>query len=52
MIEVRNLTQRFGKLTVLDDISTSFASKEVVSIIGPSALLESAGNAHLGTNCV
>ena len=36
MIEVRNLTKRFGKLTVLDDISTSFASKEVVSIIGPS----------------
>ena len=36
MIEVHNLTKRFGKLTVLDDISTSFASKEVVSIIGPS----------------
>ena len=36
MIEVRNLTKRFGKLTVLDDISTSFASQEVVSIIGPS----------------
>ena len=36
MIEVRNLTKRFGKLTVLDDICTSFASKEVVSIIGPS----------------
>ncbi len=36
MIEVRNLTKRFGKLTVLDDISTSFTSKEVVSIIGPS----------------
>lgn len=60
MIEVRNLTKRFGKLTVLDDISTSFASKEVVSIIGPSgggkshlsALLESAGNAHLGTDCI
>ena len=36
MIEVRGLTKRFGKLTVLDNISTSFAAKEVVSIIGPS----------------
>ena len=36
MIEVRNLTKRFGKLTVLDNISTSFAAKEVVSVIGPS----------------
>ncbi len=36
MIEVRNLTKRFGKLTVLDNISTSFAAKEVISVIGPS----------------
>ena len=36
MIEVRKLTKRFGKLTVLDNISTSFAAKEVVSVIGPS----------------
>ena len=36
MIEVRNLTKRFGKLTVLDNISTSFVAKEVVSVIGPS----------------
>ena len=36
MIEVRNLTKRFGQLTVLNDISTSFAAKEVVSVIGPS----------------
>ena len=36
MIEVRNLTKRFGKLTVLDNVSTSFAAKEVVSVIGPS----------------
>ena len=36
MIEVRHLSKRFGKLTVLNDISTSFSAKEVVSIIGPS----------------
>ena len=36
MIEVRHLSKRFGKLTVLNDISTSFGAKEVVSIIGPS----------------
>ena len=36
MIEVRHLSKRFGKLTVLNDISTSFDAKEVVSIIGPS----------------
>ena len=36
MIEVRGLTKRFGKLTVLDNISTDFAQGEVVSIIGPS----------------
>ena len=36
MIEVRHLTKRFGALTVLSDVSTSFAAGEVVSIIGPS----------------
>ncbi len=36
MIEVRHLSKHFGKLTVLNDISTSFDAKEVVSIIGPS----------------
>mgnify|MGYP002583329302 CR=1 FL=1 len=36
MIEVRNLTKRFGAVRVLNDISTSFAAGEVVSIIGPS----------------
>ena len=36
MIEVRNLCKQFGKLRVLNDISTSFAAREVVSIIGPS----------------
>ena len=36
MIQVKHLTKRFGKLTVLNDISTSFHAGEVVSIIGPS----------------
>ena len=36
MIQVQNLTKRFGKLTVLDDISISFSKGEVVSVIGPS----------------
>ena len=30
MIEVRNLTKRFGAVRVLNDISTSFAAGEVV----------------------
>lgn len=36
VIEVKNLTKVFGKLTVLDNISTSFDRHEVVSVIGPS----------------
>ena len=36
MIQVKHLTKQFGKLTVLNDISTSFHAGEVVSIIGPS----------------
>lgn len=36
MIQVSHLTKRFGKLTVLDDISVSFRAHEVVSVIGPS----------------
>ncbi|MBR6186273.1 MAG: amino acid ABC transporter ATP-binding protein [Clostridia bacterium] len=36
MIQVSNLTKKFGKLTVLDNISTAFRAGEVVSIIGPS----------------
>ena len=36
MIQVKNLTKRFGKLTVLDNISTTFSVGEVVSVIGPS----------------
>lgn len=36
MIQVKNLTKQFGKLTVLDNITTTFRAGEVVSIIGPS----------------
>ena len=36
MIHVNHLSKKFGKLTVLDDISTVFCRGEVVSIIGPS----------------
>ena len=36
LLRVEHLTKIFGKLTVLNDISTSFAAHEVVSVIGPS----------------
>ena len=36
MIQVKNLTKKFGRLTVLDNISTTFHAGEVVSVIGPS----------------
>ncbi|MBR6751292.1 MAG: amino acid ABC transporter ATP-binding protein [Clostridia bacterium] len=36
MIEVLNLTKKFGSLTVLDDISTTIEAGEKVAIIGPS----------------
>ncbi len=36
IIRVNHLTKRFDQLLVLDDISTSFRTHEVVSIIGPS----------------
>ena len=36
IIEVRNLCKSFGSLSVLEDISTDFMEKQVVSIIGPS----------------
>lgn len=36
MIEVRNLTKRFGSNEVLRDVSLSVAQGEVVGIIGPS----------------
>lgn len=36
MIKVEHLYKRFKKLQVLDDISASFASGQVVSLIGPN----------------
>ncbi len=36
LIEIRNLTKRFGNLLVLDDISVNFKKGEVVAIIGAS----------------
>ncbi len=36
LLEVRHLHKCFGKLTVLEDINTTFRKNEVVSIIGPS----------------
>ncbi len=36
MIDVVNLTKRYGKLTVLDEISVSIKSGEKVVVIGPS----------------
>ncbi len=36
MIEIRNLTKRYGRLVVLNDISTVINKGDVISIIGPS----------------
>lgn len=36
MIETRNLTKRFGKLTVFENISVNVKKGEVLAIIGPS----------------
>lgn len=36
LIVVQNLIKRFGKLKVLDDISTTISKGEVVAVIGPS----------------
>ncbi len=37
MIEIENLTKRFGgDRTVLDDISLSVASGEILAVVGPS----------------
>lgn len=36
MIEIRNLTKRYGSLTVLDGISTTIHAGEKVAVIGPS----------------
>jgi D-methionine transport system ATP-binding protein len=36
MIEIENLTKRFGDRTVLDDISLSVPSGEILAVVGPS----------------
>lgn len=36
ILQIEHLTKNFGKLNVLNDISTTFKRNEVVSIIGPS----------------
>ena len=36
MIEIENLTKRFGDRTVLDDVSLSVANGEILAVVGPS----------------
>ena len=36
MIEIENLTKRFGNRTVLDDISLSVGNGEILAVVGPS----------------
>ena len=36
MISVKNITKKFGHLTVLTDVSVEVAPQEVVVVIGPS----------------
>ena len=36
MIEIENLTKRFGNQIVLDDISLSVAAGEILAVVGPS----------------
>jgi len=36
LLEVRNLTKRFGGLTAIDEISTTFRNDELCAIIGPN----------------
>lgn len=36
MIEIENLTKRFGDRTVLEDISLSVGSGEILAVVGPS----------------
>ncbi|MDR0838937.1 MAG: ATP-binding cassette domain-containing protein, partial [Oscillospiraceae bacterium] len=36
MIVIENLVKRFGKLTVLDDVSEHIRPGEKVAVIGPS----------------
>jgi len=36
VIEIENLTKRFGERTVLDDVSLSVGSGEILAVVGPS----------------
>src|SRR5688572_4454147 len=36
MIEARNLTKKFGKLTVLNDLSLTLNNGQSISLIGPN----------------
>ncbi len=36
MIEVKNLTKRYGKITALDDISFTVDTGEVLGFLGPN----------------
>lgn len=49
MIEIRNVTKRYGSLTVLHDISLTIPEGEIMAIVGPSGagkttLLQIAGS--------
>ena len=36
MIEVKNLTKKFGKFTALDDLNLSFTNSKSIALIGPN----------------
>jgi Cu-processing system ATP-binding protein len=37
MVEIRSLTKRFGRLTVLDNVDLALATNRVTAIVGPNA---------------
>ena len=43
MVEVKNLTKRYGNMTVVDDISFSVGEGEILGFLGPNG----AGNQQL-----
>ena len=36
LVEIRNITKRYGDVTVLDDVSVTIAAGEIIVIIGRS----------------
>ncbi len=36
MLEIKNLTKRFGNKTVIDDLSMTVKDNEIMAIVGPS----------------